>query len=187
MRTASIAWGEPAAKLRCIESAPSGSTPNTSVRGEASFTADATPAHSPPPPIGTITASRPSACSTSSRPSVAVPSAVFGPSKGCTNVRPSACSISRTRVKAWCTSSTSSTVAPSSRHLSTRNAFADLGITTLAVVPSTAAAYPTAMAWFPALTAVTPRASSPGDRSSITASAPRGLKLPVRWNSSSLR
>ena len=78
-------------------------------------------------------------------------------------------------------------MAPSSRHLSTRNAFADLGITTLAVVPSTAAAYPTAIAWLPALTAVTPRARSPGDRSIITASAPRGLKLPVRWNSSSLR
>ena len=187
MRTASIACGEPAAKLRCIESAPSGSTPKTSVRGEASFTAAATPAHSPPPPIGTITASRPSACSTSSRPSVAVPSAVFGPSNGWTNVRLSVASISFTRAKAWCTSETSSTVAPSARQPSTRNGFADFGITTLAVVPSTAAAYATAIAWFPALTAVTPRASASGDRSSITASAPRALKLPVRWNSSSLR
>src|SRR5678816_3185194 len=43
------------------------------------------------------------------------------------------------------------------------------------------------MAWFPAETQVTPRASSSGERSSMTQSAPRGLKLPVRWKSSSLR
>ena len=69
-----------------------------------------------------------------------MPSAVIGPSKGCTNVRPSAASISFTRAKAWCTSSTSSTVAPSARQPSTRNGFAVFGITTLAVVPSAAAA-----------------------------------------------
>ena len=116
-----------------------------------------------------------------------MPSAVFGPSKGWTNVRLSVVSISFTRAKAWCTSETSSTVAPSARQPSTRNGFADFGITTLARRPEPAAAYATAIAWFPALTAVTPRASASGDRSSITASAPRGLKLPVRWNSSSLR
>src|SRR5438876_3823069 len=42
------------------------------------------------------------------------------------------------------------------------------------------------MAWLPALTAVTPLASASGERSSITARAPRGLNVPVRWNSSSL-
>src|SRR5438105_12988557 len=42
------------------------------------------------------------------------------------------------------------------------------------------------MAWLPALTAVTPLDSASGDRSSITARAPRGLKVPVRWNSSSV-
>ena len=41
------------------------------------------------------------------------------------------------------------------------------------------------MAWFPADTPVTPRASAAASRSSITLSAPRGLKLPVRWKSSS--
>ena len=43
------------------------------------------------------------------------------------------------------------------------------------------------MAWLPALTAVTPRASCSLDRFSITVSAPRGLKVPVYWKSSSLR
>ena len=49
----SIDWGEPAAKLRRIESAPSGSTPKTwRRRAASSLTAAATPAQSPPPPIG---------------------------------------------------------------------------------------------------------------------------------------
>ena len=80
--TRSIERGSPAAKLRCMLSAPSGSTPNTSHRGASSFTADATPAHNPPPPIGTITASRFGTCSHSSTPTVAVPSAVARPSNG---------------------------------------------------------------------------------------------------------
>src|SRR5262245_9711094 len=42
------------------------------------------------------------------------------------------------------------------------------------------------MAWLPALTAVTPRPSASTVRFSITVRAPRGLKVPVRWNSSSL-
>ena len=142
MRTASIDWGEPAAKLRCMLSAPSGSTPNTGSSARASFTAAATPAHSPPPPIGTITASSvpARACSMNSSPTVAVPSAVSGPSNGCTNVRPSLGAISRTRAKAAWTSSTSSTSrrAPDTSAPGTGSAV--LGITTLAVVPSTGAA-----------------------------------------------
>jgi hypothetical protein len=89
VRTASIDCGFPAARLRRIESAPSGSTPKTWQRGSASLTAVATPAQRPPPPMGTITASRPGAWSTSSSPRVAVPSAVRGPSNGWTKVRPS--------------------------------------------------------------------------------------------------
>ena len=42
------------------------------------------------------------------------------------------------------------------------------------------------MAWLPALTAVTPRARASGARFSMLVSAPRALKLPVYWNSSSL-
>ena len=71
-----------------------------------------------------------------SRPTEAVPSAVFGPSNGWTNVRPSVASISSARVNASCTLSTNSISAPSSRHTCTRNAFAVFGITTFAVVPS---------------------------------------------------
>ena len=112
VRTESIDSGRPLAKLRCIVSAPSGSTPYTAQRGSICFTAHDTPAHSPPPPIGMMTASRPRACSQTSSPNVAVPSAVSGPSKGWMKVRPSCSSISRTRAKARCTSSTSSTWAP---------------------------------------------------------------------------
>src|SRR5258708_6097489 len=43
------------------------------------------------------------------------------------------------------------------------------------------------MAWLPALTAATPRERMGGARSSMTDRAPRGLKLPARWKSSSLR
>src|SRR5216684_852667 len=108
VRTASIDSGLPLAKLRCIESAPSGSTPYTAQRGRICFTAEATPAHSPPPPMGTMTASSSRACSQISRPIVAVP------------------------------------------------------------------------------TAVTPRRNASGARSIIAHSAPRGLKLPACWKSSSL-
>src|SRR5215470_4215637 len=41
------------------------------------------------------------------------------------------------------------------------------------------------MAWLPALTAVTPRARASGARFNMFVRAPRGLKLPVYWNSSS--
>ena len=135
-----MAWGEPAAKLRRMVSAPSGSTPYTRHDGRASFTAAATPAQRPPPPTGTTTASSSGSCSTSSSPRVAVPSAVRGPSKGWTKVRPSCSSISLTRANARWTSSTRSTSAPSCRQRSTRNGFAVRGIATLAVVPSTRAA-----------------------------------------------
>ena len=56
--TLSMLWGEPAAKLRCMVSAPWGSTPYTRQAGCAALIAVATPAHRPPPPMGTITASR---------------------------------------------------------------------------------------------------------------------------------
>ena len=60
-----------------------------------------------------------------------------------------------------------------------RAGLAFFGITTFAVIPRARAAYPTAIAWFPALTAVTPRARCSGERASMTVSAPRGLKLPA--------
>ena len=47
----------------------------------------------PPPTDRNITASRSGTWRMNSRPSVAVPSAVSGPSNGCTNVRPSSRSI----------------------------------------------------------------------------------------------
>jgi hypothetical protein len=50
--------GEPVAKLRDMLSAPSGSTPYTLQRDCICFTAQAMPAIRPPPPTGTITASR---------------------------------------------------------------------------------------------------------------------------------
>jgi hypothetical protein len=80
--TRSIERGSPAARLRFIESAPIGSTPYTAQSGHDSFTADATPAHNPPPPIGTMTASSGGTCSQNSSPTVAVPSAVRKPSNG---------------------------------------------------------------------------------------------------------
>ncbi len=67
----SIACGEPAIKLRYIVSAPNGSTPNTWQSGFASLIAVERPAARPPPPIGTITASRSGTCSMNSSPSVA--------------------------------------------------------------------------------------------------------------------
>ncbi|MDZ7632062.1 MAG: hypothetical protein U5K74_12135 [Gemmatimonadaceae bacterium] len=57
VRTASMDCGAPAAKLRDIVSAPSGSTTNTAVPGLSCFTAQATPPVRPPPPAATITAS----------------------------------------------------------------------------------------------------------------------------------
>ena len=110
--TRSIERGSPAAKLRYMLSAPNGSTPMTSQPGASNFTADATPAHNPPPPIGTITASSPATCSHSSSPSVAVPSAVVRPSNGCTNVRPSSAAIRSTAAKPACASGANTISAP---------------------------------------------------------------------------
>ncbi len=105
---------------------------------------------SPPPPIGTTTASSgmpsPRACAHHSAPSVAVPSAVRAPSNGCTNVRPSADSISRTAANAACTSSASTTSAPNASQRATRTGLAVRVMTTFAVVPTTRAAYATAIA-----------------------------------------
>ena len=55
-------------------------------------------------------------------------------------MRPSSASICLTLSNASCTLSTSTTVAPSSRHTCTLNGFAVFGITTVAVVPSGAGA-----------------------------------------------
>ncbi len=158
---------------------PSGSTPMTRQPGRVSLTAAAKPPASPPPPIGTITASRSGAWRSSSRPSVAVPSAVRGPSNGWTKLRPSSRSIRVVSANAACTSPVSTTSAPSPRQRATRNGSAVSGITTLALVPRAPAAHATAIAWFPALTAVTPRASASGSSDCMTESAPRALKLPA--------
>src|SRR5690606_22924560 len=74
--------GSPAWKLRYILSAPNGSSPNTRQPGFRNLIAEATPAHKPPPPIGTITAYSSGSCSHNSHPNVAVPSAVVRPSNG---------------------------------------------------------------------------------------------------------
>ena len=77
--------------------------------------------------------------------------------------------------------------APYPRARATRAGLTPASMTSLAWVPSSRAAQAVAIAWLPALTAVTPRASSSWPSPSITASAPRALNEPVRWNSSSLR
>ncbi len=140
VRTLSMPSGLPERKLRCMLSAPSGSTPKIWTLGLSCFTAAATPAQRPPPPMGTITASSEGICSHSSSPSVAVPVAVSLPSKGWTKVRPSSASICFTLAKAAWTSSTSTTSAPKARQPSTRAGLAVFGITTLAVVPRARAA-----------------------------------------------
>ena len=78
--TRSNASGAPEAKLRYSASAPNGSTPYTAQCGLSCLTAAAMPAHKPPPPTGTTTASRAGTCAISSSPTVPVPCAVSGPS-----------------------------------------------------------------------------------------------------------
>ena len=94
------------------------------------------------------------------------------------NTRPSSDSIRRTTSKAWWTSSASTTSAPRARHSRTRAGLAPAVITTLAEQPTWRAAKATAMAWLPALTAVTPRAISSGVSARALSSAPRALNVP---------
>ena len=101
-------------------SAPVGSTPKTWHEGRASLTAAATPGAQAAAADRDDDRVEVRHLLAELQASVAVPSAVSGPSNGCTNVRPSSFSISRTRSKARCTSSTSSTSAPSSRQRATR-------------------------------------------------------------------
>ena len=141
----------------------------------------------PPPPTGTMTASRFATCWLSSRPTVAVPAKVCWPSKGCTIVLPSLRWSSATIDRNSAISSPKITSAPNFLQRSTRNGLAVFGITTFAEVPSLLAANAVAMAWFPAENAVIPRRFSSSLRCMTTLIAPRGLKLPVFCSSSIFR
>ena len=172
-----------------VPRAPVGSTPITRHAGCTRANAEAMPAINPPPPTGTITASRSGTSSASSSPTQAVPSTVCTPSKGCTSTRPSSARIRSTMPVSSATFSPNTTVAPSSRQRATRNGLALRGITTVTGTPSVPLAQALAMAWLPAEKATTPASSAPGSRecaSSSVLSAPRGLKLPPRCRSSSL-
>ena len=72
-------------------------TPVTRTAGLSALRATATPPMSPPPPTGTMTASRSGTCSASSRAIVPCPAMTRGSSKGWMNTRPRSTSISRAR------------------------------------------------------------------------------------------
>ena len=118
---------------------------------------------------------------------VPVPRAVSGPSNGWTNARPSSRRDPLGDREALGDVGHHDQLRAVAARPATRAGLAVASITTFAWVPSSRAAQAVAIAWLPALTAVTPRASASGGRLSMTASAPRALNEPVCWNSSSLR
>jgi hypothetical protein len=77
--------------------------------------------------------------------------------------------------------------APRSRAIARRSGLALFSTTILAGAPTALAAKAAAIAWLPALTAVMPRALCSGFSDKAQVSAPRALKVPVIWNSSSFR
>ena len=66
----SSATGFPAASEAGYAAAFSACTPTTRMSGRAVFTAAATPARKPPPPVGTMTVAASGHCSRISRPQV---------------------------------------------------------------------------------------------------------------------
>ena len=121
-------------------------------------------------------------------PQVAVPSAMVRPSKGWMKVRPSSASMARTASKAAWTSGTSTRAPRRSGAPGRRGRGPPL--------PSSppwprcrrgARRRPRRWRGCRRSRRVTPRFRPASSRASALSSAPRALKVPVRWNSSSLR
>src|SRR3954468_890800 len=177
--------GAPFAMAACSAWLVSGSTAITRC---VSAMAATMPPIRPPPPTGTTTASASGASSSISSPTVPWPASTIGSSKGGTSVRPvssiSSCRRSNASAGscAW-----RSTCAPYPRVAAIFCSDAPCHMTTSASMLSVAAANAAACAWLPALIAITPLRFSSPVRLLILFSAPRDLKLPVRWKSSHLR
>ena len=82
--------GSCSSSARCIDGTRAVCTPMIWMRGLISFIATAMPLMRPPPPTGTITASRYGFCSSSSRPMVPCPAMTASSSKAWMKVRPCA-------------------------------------------------------------------------------------------------
>ena len=152
----------------------------TRMEGLVSFTASASPAISPPPPMGQMIASRSGACSTSSSPMVPAPAITSSPSNPWTYVKPrSAMSVS-----AWTFASAMScpcriTRAPSWWQRACLISGACRGITTVTGMPSRDPWKASANAWFPADAAITPLVRWSALSCMSALHAPRSLKEPV--------
>src|ERR671937_669268 len=111
-----------------------------------------------------------------------------GSSYGCTSVRPVVSISSSRRMNAAGMSGASmSIVAPYPRAAAIFIGLAVSHMTTSASMPSTAAAYASACAWFPAEIEITPRRFSSSESVASLFRTPRGLNEPVRWKSSALK
>lgn len=122
----------------------------------------------------------------SSAPTVAVPDAVRRPSNGWIITRPSSATNRSAVANASCAFVAITISAPKLRVSSMRRWLAVPIITTFADTPANFAAHAVAIAWLPALTAVTPRRRCSWVSDSRFTIAPRALKLPVRCSNSSL-
>mmetsp|Transcript_7739 Transcript_7739/g.27204 ORF Transcript_7739/g.27204 Transcript_7739/m.27204 type:complete len:380 (+) Transcript_7739:493-1632(+) len=178
----------PRYRLCAMPFAPAGSTPITLTSGRTLLTNAATPAASPPPPMGTNTASSlPAHCRSISIATVPCPAITAGSSKGWMRVRPS----SRARLSAYaCVSSnaspTSATSPPSASTAFTLIPGVVTGMHTTALVPSLAAARDTPWAWLPAEEQITPALSWDSVSWAMQLYAPRSLKLNTGCSSSRL-
>ena len=155
----STATGWPAASDAGNAATASACTPITRIGVLALLAATAMPETRPPPPAGTAIVRTPGHCSMISRPTVPWPTTTSGCSKGWMKTR--SCSAASALARARVCSTVlpcRTTSAPYEPVASTLGSGAPSGITTVALVPSSAAANATPWPWLPALAAMTPRA-----------------------------
>ncbi len=161
----SIEIGCPALSEGGYAAAPSACTPMTRTSGRSAFTATATPAARPPPPIPTRMVRTSGHCSRISRPTVPWPAMMSRWSKGWMNTAPVRSAYS------WAARKVSSTTCPCRRTsapyswvAATFGSGAPTGMNTVERTPRREEASATPCAWLPALAATTPAARCSGSR-----------------------
>ena len=157
----SRATGAPVRSESGYAAASSACTPTTRMSGRLALIASATPASSPPPPVGTSTVAASGACSRISSPTVPCPDTMSVWSNGWMKTAPVSSANSLARTRAWVRYSPwKRTSAPYPFVALILGIGAPIGMNTVAWIPSSCAASATPCAWLPADAATTPRARS---------------------------
>ena len=183
------AWsiGEPCAKLRVIVSEPVGSTPNTRQSGFSNLIAAEAPPRRPPPPMAMITASRSGTCSSHSAPERRRAERGIGAFE---RVDERAALVAGDRLdhlEGGAAVGRDHHLGAERRQAATRAGLAEPIITTLAVVPRPRRRRRRRWRGCRRLPRKCRARSWSGLSRSTFEIAPRALKVPLCWNSSSLR